>query len=126
MKVKNFKDLLVWQKAFELVIAIYKVTETFPKTEAYGLAQQIRRSSVSIPSNIAEGFRRQHNKEYRQFLYISLGSAGELETQIRIASHLGYLSQEAPLMINMIDEICAMLTGLIQRLNERGLLTTGH
>ena len=126
MKVKNFKDLLVWQKAFELVIAIYKVTETFPKTEAYGLAQQIRRSSVSIPSNIAEGFRRQHNKEYRQFLYISLGSASELETQIRIASHLGYLSKEVPLMINMVDEICAMLTGLIQRLNERGLLTTGH
>jgi len=83
-KIKNFQDLRIWQKGIEVVKDIYILTKKFPKEELYGLTSQMRRSAVSIPSNIAEGFRRYHNKEYKQFLYIALGSCAELETQIII------------------------------------------
>ncbi len=87
-KIINFQDLRIWQKGIETVKDIYILTKRFPKEELYGLTSQMRRSAVSIPSNIAEGFRRYHNKEYRQFLYIALGSCAELETQIIIAYEL--------------------------------------
>ena len=79
-KIKNFQDLRIWQIGIEVVKDIYVLTKKFPKEELYGLTSQMRRSAVSIPSNIAEGFRRYHNKEYKQFLYIVLGSCAELET----------------------------------------------
>ena len=114
---KNFMDLKVWQRSFDLVKATYEVTKSFPKTEIYGLSQQLRRASISVPSNIAEGFRRYHNKEYRQFLYISLGSCAELETQIRIAHELGYVEKEkTDSIITTIGHICGMLTNLIKKL----------
>ncbi|GAF73329.1 unnamed protein product, partial [marine sediment metagenome] len=78
-KIKNFQDLRIWQKGIEVLKDIYILTKKFPKEELYGLTSQMRRSAVSIPSNIAEGFRRYHNKEYKQFLYIALGSCAELE-----------------------------------------------
>jgi len=87
-KIGNFRDLEVWKKGIEIVKDVYEITNNFPKQEFYGLASQMQRCSVSIPSNIAEGFNRFHNKEYRQFLYIALGSCAELETQIEIAVEL--------------------------------------
>lgn len=78
MKTQSFKDLIVWQKAYRLVLEIYRITKDFPKFEIYGLAQQMRRAAVSIPSNIAEGYGRKHKTEYRQFLSVAYGSLSEL------------------------------------------------
>ncbi len=118
MKIKSYKDLNIWKRSIGLVEEIYKITQNFPKEEMYGLTSQLRRSAVSIPSNIAEGFTRFHNKEYRQFLYISLGSCAELNTQIIISSHLSYLSSEkAERILNEIDEISKMIMGLIKKIN---------
>ena len=80
MKVKNFRDLDVWRLGKELVLDIYRVTKAFPREELYGLVTQMRRAAVSIPSNVAEGFNRYHNREYRQLLFVALGSRAELET----------------------------------------------
>ena len=91
-QAKNFKKLKVWQKGIELVVDIYNKSQTFPKEEIYGLTSQIRRSSVSIPSNIAEGSGRNSDKEFNRFLDISLGSSFELETQLIIAHKLKFLS----------------------------------
>ena len=91
-KIKSYTDLLVWQKSMELVKEVYVITKTFPKEEIYGLTSQMRRASVSIPSNIAEGFMRQHKPEMIQFLFISLGSCGELHTQLVIAKELGFIT----------------------------------
>ena len=93
MKAKSFKDLIVWQKSYKLVLEIYKLTDLFPRHEMYGLAQQIRRAAVSIPSNISEGYGRQYNKEYRQFLSIAYGSLCELETQCLLSVDLDYIKQ---------------------------------
>ncbi len=76
-KITNFKQLKIWQKGIEIVKKTYKITEAFPREEIYGLVAQMRRSAISIPSNIAEGFKRFHSKEYKQFLRIVLGSAAE-------------------------------------------------
>ncbi len=92
-KIRNFRDLDVWQLGKKLVIDIYKITQSLPNKEIYGLVSQMRRAVISIPSNIAEGFNRSHNREYRQFLYIALGSCAELETQIEIAFELKYVKE---------------------------------
>ena len=84
-KIKNFKELNVWKKAIEIVKDTYFLSQSFPQKETFGLSQQMQKCSVSIASNIAEGFNRFHNKEFIQFLYISLGSCAELETQLEIA-----------------------------------------
>ena len=94
MKVKDYKDLHIWQKGIEIVDKIYSATNGFPKIELYGLTTQMRRSAVSIPSNIAEGFVRKHTKEYKQFLYVSLGSCAELDTQVIIADKRNYVAKE--------------------------------
>ncbi len=91
-EIKNHKDLEVWKKSMDLVSNIYKITESFPNKELYGLTNQIRRAAVSIPSNIAEGAARNSKKEFIQFLYIALGSLSELETQIIIENRLEYLN----------------------------------
>jgi len=117
MKIKSYKDLNIWKRSIELVEDIYKITKNFPKEEIYGLTNQLRRSAVSIPSNIAEGFARFYNKEYRQFLFISLGSCAELSTQIIIALRLDYLeSKESDKLLNEIDEISKMTMSLIKKL----------
>lgn len=116
-KIRSFKDLKIWQKGIEVVQEIYRITESFPQKELYSLTSQMRRAVVSIPSNIAEGFRRRHNKEYKQFLNIALGSCAELETQVIIARRLKYMdkSQEENL-VDLITYICKMTVNLIKKL----------
>jgi len=115
--IKKFKDLRIWQKGIEIVINIYTLTKKFPKEELYSLTSQIRRSAISIPSNIAEGFRRYHNKEYKQFLYITLGSCAELETQIAIARMLKYITEDEEIeLTEKLDHICRMTSNLIKKL----------
>jgi four helix bundle protein len=114
-EIKTHRDLDVWKKSISLVTSIYRTTKEFPKEEVYGITNQIRRSAVSIPSNIAEGSARQGNKEYTQFLYISLGSLSELETQLIIANNLKYLSEkDFELVMGNLIEIRKMLIGLIK------------
>ena len=108
MKAKSFKDLIVWQKSYRLVLEIYKLTEQFPKTEIYGLAQQIRRAAVSIPSNISEGYGRRFQKEYRQFLSIAYGSLCELETQYLLSVDLNYMKADNAAE-GLMREVGAML-----------------
>jgi four helix bundle protein len=113
----NFKELLVWQKSIDLVTEIYKITESFPKNEIYGLVSQIRRASVSIPSNIAEGNSRRSKPDYLQFLKIARGSCAEIETQLIISKNLNYLSEENYQKLNNNSiEISKMLNGLINSL----------
>lgn len=112
--MKSYKDLIVWQKSVDLSVVIYKITESFPRSDLYGLTSQIRRCGVSIPSNIAEGQRRGHKAEYVQFLRIAFGSGAELETQILIASKIGYLDQKKFNQINeLLQEVMKMLNKLI-------------
>lgn len=116
-KIQNFKELRVWVDGMTLVKEIYKATEKFPQKEFYGLTSQLRRCVVSVPSNIAEGFRRNHSKEFRQFLHIALGSLAEAETQILIAGDLGYLSVvEEKSLIELIDKINRMVINLRKKL----------
>lgn len=118
IKIKSFRDLLIWEKGTKLVEDIYAATRLFPREEIYGLTSQLRRSAISVPSNIAEGFARFHNKEYRQFLYMALGSCAELATQITIASRLEYINNTiADTLLCNIDEISKMTMGLIKKLN---------
>lgn len=105
---------MAWQKAIELVTAIYKATAKFPKDETYGLSQQMRRAAVSIPSNIAEGQHRKNIKEFLQFLRISYGSGAELETQLVIAHNL-YPEVELRRSLILLDEVQKMLSGLIKK-----------
>jgi len=115
--IKEFKDLKIWQKGIEIVSDIYILTKKFPKEELYGLTSQIRRSAISVPSNIAEGVRRYHNKEYKQFLYIALGSCAELETQITIAKNLKYITEDKEIeLIEKLDHLCRMTSNLIKKL----------
>ncbi len=111
---KSHKDLIVWQKAIELVSTIYKTTSKFPKEEIYGLSQQMRRAAVSIPSNIAEGQHRKNVKEFLQFLRIAYGSGAELETQLIIAHNL-YPKVELQKSGILLDEVQKMLFGLIKK-----------
>lgn len=114
-KIKNFRDLNIWQKAMEIVEDIYIITKSFPKDEIYGLTSQMRRCAISIPSNTAEGFTRRHNKEYRQFLYISLGSCAELETQIEISFRLKYISQSTEQeLLEKTNYIIRMIMNLLK------------
>jgi four helix bundle protein len=93
-EIKSYRDLLIWQRGIVFVERIYQETAHFPESERYGLVNQMRRAAVSIPSNIAEGQARQHKGEFRQFLFVSLGSIAEIETQIIISKELGFLTEE--------------------------------
>jgi four helix bundle protein len=116
-KIKTYRDLNIWNAGIEVVKDIYKLTEHFPKQEMYGLVSQVRRSAVSIPSNVAEGFRRYHNKEYKQFLYTSLGSCAELERQITIAMELKFIQKDKEnRLLEKLDHICRMISNLIKKL----------
>ena len=116
-KIRSFRDLEIWQRGIILTEAVYESTKAFPKEELYGLVAQLRRTAVSIPSNIAEGFARRHNREYKQFLHISLGSCAELTTQVIIASKLRYIAgNAAAVMVNEIEEISRMTMSLIKKL----------
>jgi len=113
----DYKNLDVWGKSIALVLEAYKITNNFPKEERYALADQIKRAAVSIPSNIAEGASRNTRKEFIQFLYIALGSAAELETQVIIAEKLGYTENQEKLL-SEITIIRKMLNALITSLKR--------
>ncbi len=116
--VNDFKDLLVWQKSIALVEEVYILVKLLPKEETYALSDQMRRSAVSVPSNIAEGFDRNGIKEYIQFLYIALASASELETQIIISNKVGYI-KDTNKILNQLIEVKKMLRGLINSLKGK-------
>jgi four helix bundle protein len=117
--IKSYKDLEVWQKSIELVKRIYLITKSFPSDETYGLMNQMRRAAVSIASNIAEGKTRQTKKEYIQFLYVTLGSTSELETQIVIAKELRYIDEKAEGdLLDKTDHISKMTRNLIKSLRS--------
>jgi four helix bundle protein len=116
--INSYRDLLVWQKSMNLVTEVYKITQNFPSSEIYALTNQIRRSAISIPSNIAEGYGRNLTGDYKRFLQIAAGSLFELQTQIEIAFNLNYISK------NIFDEIFEkakeldrMLLSLIKKIN---------
>jgi len=116
MKTKSFKDLVVWQKAYRLVLEIYKITQDFPSSELYGLSLQMRKAAVSIPSNIAEGYGRKHKAEYEHFLSIAYGSLMELQTQYLLAADLKYTDNSGTVE-KLTDEVGAMLYRMINPLN---------
>lgn len=117
--MNSYKELTVYQKAVELCVDVYKITDGFPKSELYGLVAQIRRCAVSIPSNIAEGQRRGYKREYIQFLRVAFGSGAELETQVLIAHKVGYLNVKSFETLNSrVDEIMRMLNKLISVLSK--------
>jgi four helix bundle protein len=114
---QSYRDLLVWQKGIELSVLVYQACSSFPKTELYGLADQMKRASVSIPSNIAEGQARLHVAEFLHFLSIAKGSLAELDTQRIIAELLNYLNRESSHSLEeRITEIRKMLSALTTRL----------
>ncbi len=116
--MRPHKKLEVWKKAIEFVTRIYKVTESFPNSEKFGLISQIRRSAVSIPSNISEGAARNSKKEFVQFLSFAQGSTSELETQLIISDNLGFLRKEDHSLLDELDEISRMIIGLIRTLKK--------
>lgn len=119
--LKSYRELLVWQKAMELVVLVYRLTETFPKREVYGLAAQLRRAGVSVPSNIAEGYGRGSRREYLQFLSIAQGSLKELETQVLIAERLTFATAaQASRLLSEAEAIGKMLGSLIRSLKAKG------
>jgi four helix bundle protein len=117
-ETKGFRQLTVWQMAYELTLEIYRLTKIFPKTETYGLISQIQRAVVSIPANIAEGYERNHRKEYLQFLFIAKGSLGEVETYLLLAKDLEYLSETEYASIDEKRKATSrLLKGLIKSLS---------
>ena len=118
--VMSYRDLVAWNKAMEMVTEIYRVTRKFPKEEIFGLVSQLRRSSISIPGNIAEGKGRLSKGEFRQFLGIARGSLAELETQILIAQNLSYLDgAEANRLLTKVEEVGKILNGLISAVKNQ-------
>ena len=114
--LKTHRDLDVWREGIELVVKVYEIVQKFPNEERYGLVDQIKRSAISIPSNIAEGAARNSKKEFLQFLHISLGSVSELETQLIIANRLGFLDNEE--IFSLIEKERSKLLGLIKYLRD--------
>jgi four helix bundle protein len=119
MSLRRFNELIVWQRAMDLVVAIYDATKVFPREEIYTLTSQVRRAAISIRSNIAEGQGRQTTNDFRHFLSISRGSLAEVETQILLAERLGYLAAEPrQSLCDTIAEVGRLLNGLINSLNR--------
>ena len=119
IKTKSYRDLIVWQKAMNLVIEIYRLTAKFPEIEKYGLSLQMKRCAISIPSNIAEGRSRKGRLDYRRFLIITYGSGAELETQIRISKKL-YLNENLNFKTadNLLNEVMKILNKMIEKLTQ--------
>jgi len=115
--VVTHKNLEVWKKAMDLAMQVYSLTARFPKEELYGLTSQMRRSAVSIPSNIVEGVARHSRKEFIQFLHIATGSVAELETQLLLATRMGFISRDNP--FSRIKEVRKLLLGLLRSLKRK-------
>lgn len=120
MSSKRYQELEVWKKAVDLVVECYRVTESFPKNEVYGLGSQLQRAAVSIPANIAEGQGRQHQKEFLQYLSMAYGSLAELETHLHISERLHYIdSNLLGQLMARSGEIGRMINGLRKALREK-------
>jgi four helix bundle protein len=127
MKVHSYKDLIVWQKSLELIVLVYKITEAFPKNEVYGVVSQMRRAAVSISSNIAEGWARANAGEFIQFLYISYGSACELETQLIVSKKLKFGKMtEYKIIENLLLEVQKMTFTMIKKLKSKKLVANSY
>jgi len=119
MKIYSYKDLIIWQKAMDLVVNVYELAEKFPRSELYGLVSQIRRASISIPSNIAEGRMRGSRKEFVHFLLNAYGSGAELETQLEIAKRLPRMRNlNYSKVEGLLEEIMKMLNTMIKKLRS--------
>lgn len=119
MPLRSYQDLIGWKKSIALVTEIYRSTQTFPRPEIYGLTSQIRRAAVSIPSNIAEGQGRRSRGEFKQFLGHARGSVFELESQVIIASNLGYIDDsQAKALRDRIAEVGRIINGLLSSLER--------
>ena len=117
---RGFRTLNAWKKAYELTIEIYRLSKKFPKEETYALTSQLQRAAVSVPANIAEGYERNHRKEYLQFLFIAKGSLGEVETYLQLAKDLGYLTGSDYFAANGIrEETSRIIKGLIRALEGK-------
>ena len=117
MPITSYKQLDVWNKSMDLVVAVYQITKLLPKYETYGLSDQMRRAVVSIPSNIAEGQGRNSSTEFMRFLIIALGSCSELETQLMICIRLQYVNEtDVENALNLCQSVGKMLSALISRL----------
>ncbi|MBM4167418.1 MAG: four helix bundle protein, partial [Ignavibacteria bacterium] len=115
-----FKDLIVWQKSYQLSLDVYRITKNFPSEERFGLVSQMRRAAVSVPSNIAEGYGRKTTREYIQALYIAYGSLCELETQSLLSFDLGYIKKvEMEKLHELRSEVERMLMALIKSLEKK-------
>ena len=118
--LKNYKDLKVWQRSYQLCLEIYGITKSFSREELYGLTSQIRRAAVSVPSNIAEGYGRKTTPDYIRSLYIAYGSSCELETQILLSGDLGYIKDKnMQELLEKIGEVERMLKALIKSLENK-------
>jgi four helix bundle protein len=115
-RVQSFRDLIVWQKGVNLAVLVYELTRLLPKSETYGLSSQMQRAAVSVPSNIAEGYRRNNTKEYRHFCALALGSAAELETQLIIAKKV-YPCISYSAELSLCVEVQKILTAIIKKLS---------
>lgn len=119
MAGQSYRDLVVWQKAIQLVTDTYLTAETFPKAEMFGLSSQLKRAVISVPSNIAEGQGRDSTKEFLHHLSIAYGSLMEVETQIQIAANLSYIPQgQADILIDKCGEVGRLLNGLLRSLKR--------
>ena len=119
-EIKSFRDLVVWQKAMNLVELIYSISRQFPSDERYALTSQLRRASVSVPSNIAEGYGRHSTADYIRFLQITLGSLNELQTQLELGVRLGFVEKETvSSAFGLCTEIEKMLVSLITKLRSK-------
>lgn len=120
IKIQSYKELIAWQKAMEVSILIYKLTDNFPKSEIFSLSNQLRRAAVSIPSNIAEGWARKGLGEYIQFLYIAYGSASEVETQLILSKKLNFGNNTEYEKIEFVlTEVQKLLYVLIKKLKNK-------
>lgn len=120
MSITTYRDLLVWQRAMDLVDAVYRLTRGFPREEVYGLTSQVRRAAVSVPSNIAEGHGRQTQRHFLHFLSIARGSIKELETQVLIAKRLGYVDEDqSTKVLELTDQVSRLTTGLMNSLRKK-------
>ena len=118
--LRTFKDLIVWQKSYGLCRRIYALTKEFPSDERFGLTSQMRRASVSVPSNISEGYNRDTTKEYVRFLFIALGSLGEIETQMMLSRDLCLCDgRQCDEVLELVAEINRMLRALIRSLRQK-------
>jgi four helix bundle protein len=115
MKINSFRDLFAWQEGHKLALTIYSATKHFPREEVFGLTSQIRRASISVTSNIAEGFARNSKKEKAQFYYTALGSLAELKSQLLISKDVGYISNEQfDALESLASHVGKILNGLIR------------